>query len=109
MLFRSLPDGLGSVTFDRVDPWIGVQISQTPGKGIALTGVILALIGLCCSLFIRPRRVWVRAVPAGTDGDGSGTLVEVAVLDRSGNGEMDEVLAAVLDQLQEEPEIVRQS
>ena len=104
-----LPDGLGSVTFDRVDPWIRVQISQTPGKGIALTGVILALIGLCCSLFIRPRRVWVRAVPAGVDGDGGGTLVEVAVLDRSGNGEMDEVLAAVLDQLQEKPEIVRQS
>jgi cytochrome c biogenesis protein len=101
-----LPDGLGSVTFDRVDPWIRVQISQTPGKGIALTGVILALIGLCCSLFIRPRRVWVRAVP---DEDGSGTLVEVAVLDRSGNGEMDEVLATVLDQIQEKPEIVRQS
>lgn len=104
-----LPDGLGSVTFDRVDPWIRVQISQTPGKGIALLGVILALIGLCCSLFIRPRRVWVRAVPDGTDGDGSGTRVEVAVLDRSGNGEMDEVLAAVLDQLQDKPENVRQS
>ncbi|MBM0124365.1 cytochrome c biogenesis protein ResB [Pimelobacter simplex] len=101
-----LPDGLGSVTFERVDPWIRVQISQTPGKGIALLGVILALVGLCCSLFIRPRRVWVRAVPAD---DGSGTRVEVAVLDRSGNGETDEVLAAVLDQLQDQPEIVRQS
>ncbi|MBM7518192.1 cytochrome c biogenesis protein ResB [Nocardioides nitrophenolicus] len=100
-----LPDGLGSVTFDRVDPWIRVQISQTPGKGIALFGVILALVGLCCSLFIRPRRVWVRAVPAGV----GGTRVEVAVLDRSGNGEMDEVLAAVLDQLQDKPENVRQS
>ncbi|TNM36699.1 cytochrome c biogenesis protein ResB [Nocardioides albidus] len=107
----NLPDGLGSVTFDRVDPWIRVQISQTPGKGIALVGMILALIGLCASLFIRPRRVWVRAVPAGAgaagtmDGTqgGGGTLVEVAVLDRSGNGEMDEVLTTVLEQLQKDP------
>ncbi|MDQ6524680.1 cytochrome c biogenesis protein ResB [Nocardioides sp. LHD-245] len=117
-----LPDGLGSVTFEGVDPWIRVQISQTPGKEVALLGVILALIGLCCSLFIRPRRVWVRAVPAdlGDPGDpadaGAGTMdgtggtrVEVAVLDRSGNGEMDEILTAVLSQLQEASEIVRQS
>lgn len=97
-----LPDDLGSVTFDRVDPWIRVQISQTPGKDVALVGVVLALIGLCLSLFIRPRRVWVRAVPGTMDGDG-GTRVEVAVLDRSGNGDMDEILKALLGQLKEEP------
>ncbi|GAA3655637.1 cytochrome c biogenesis protein ResB [Nocardioides ginsengisoli] len=103
-----LPDGLGSVTFDGVQPWIRVQISQTPGKEIALIGVILALIGLCASLFIRPRRVWVRAVPAdavpGAEGTMNGTgetRVEIAVLDRSGNGDMDEVLAGLLAQLQE--------
>src|SRR3546814_15853426 len=61
-LFRSvdLPDGAGSVTFEGVEPWVRVQISKTPGKLIALGGVILALIGLLGSLFIRPRRVWVR-------------------------------------------------
>lgn len=99
-----LPDGLGSVTFERVDPWIRVQISQTPGKGVALIGVILALIGLCASLFLRPRRVWVRAravAPGDTMEGVGGTRVEVAVLDRSGNGEMDEVLATLLAQLQE--------
>ena len=110
-----LPDGLGSVTFDGVKPWVRVQISQTPGKEVALAGVILALIGLCASLFLRPRRVWVRAVPAGVvpgagpDGpdaegtmDGTGeTRVEIAVLDRSGNGDMDEILAGLLEQLQE--------
>lgn len=95
-----LPDDLGTVTFERVDPWIRVQISQTPGKGVALIGMILALIGLCASLFIRPRRVWVRAVP-GTMTDDGATRVEVAVLDRSGNGEMDEVLATLLGQLKE--------
>jgi len=95
-----LENGLGSVTFDRVDPWIRVQISQTPGKGVALIGMIMALIGLCASLYIRPRRVWVRAVPGTMDDDGA-TRVEVAVLDRSGNGEMDEVLATLLGQLKE--------
>ncbi|MFC5728966.1 MULTISPECIES: cytochrome c biogenesis protein ResB [Nocardioides] len=111
-----LPDGLGSVTFERVEPWIRVQISQTPGKEVALGGVVLALIGLCASLFVRPRRVWVRALASdGTDGDvptgdgedtmngSGGTLVEVAVLDRSGNGETDQVLADLLEQLQEAP------
>ncbi|KRB80256.1 cytochrome C biogenesis protein [Nocardioides sp. Root190] len=96
-----LENGLGSVTFDRVDPWIRVQISQTPGKEVALIGVVLALIGLCASLFIRPRRVWVRVVPGTMDDGGGGSRVEVAVLDRSGNGETDEVLATLLDKLKE--------
>jgi cytochrome c biogenesis protein len=57
--------------------------------------VILALIGLLGSLFIRPRRVWVRARRV----DGS-TLVEVAALDRSGGGELTAVLSSVVDKLQ---------
>ncbi len=78
-----LPDGLGSVSFDRVERWNKIQISQTPGKWVALTGVVLALLGLLGSLFIRPRRVWVRA----RRGEG-GTLVEVAVLDRSAGADV---------------------
>ncbi len=77
-----LPDGLGSVEFEGVEPWVRLQISQTPGKKIALAGVVLALLGLLGSLFVRPRRVWVRARR-----EGAGTMVDVAVLDRSGNGE----------------------
>jgi len=42
-----LPDGLGSVTFESVTPWVRVQVSQTPGKGIALGGVVLALVAGC--------------------------------------------------------------
>ncbi len=88
-----LPDGLGSVTFEGLEPWTRIQISQTPGKEIALAGVVLALLGLLGSLFIRPRRVWVRVTPAA---DGAqGTLVEVAALDRSGGGDV----AAVIDEL----------
>ena len=85
-----LPDNLGTVSFDGLDKWTKIQISQTPGKLIALTGVVLALIGLLGSLFIRPRRVWVRVRRRG-----DGTLVEVAALDRSGGGDM----AAVVEEL----------
>ncbi len=85
-----LPEGLGSVSFDGLERWNKVQISQTPGKLIALAGVVLALIGLLGSLFIRPRRLWVRARR-----EGGGTLVEVAALDRSGGGDV----AAVVDDL----------
>ncbi|MBB3042801.1 cytochrome c biogenesis protein ResB [Nocardioides soli] len=87
-----LPDGLGTVSFDGLERWNKIQISQTPGKWIALAGVVLSLIGLLGSLFIRPRRVWVRARR-----DGDGTLVEVAALDRSGSGDV----AAVVDELVE--------
>jgi cytochrome c biogenesis protein len=92
-----LPDGLGSVTFDRVERWNRVQISQSPGKSLALGGVILCLVGLLGSLFIRPRRVWVRA----RRGDG-GTLVEVAALDRSGGGDTTAVVRSLAEALQED-------
>ncbi|TIC89260.1 cytochrome c biogenesis protein ResB [Nocardioides sp. GY 10113] len=94
---RELPDGLGSVTFEGVEPWVRVQISQTPGKLVALAGVVLALIGLCGSLFIRPRRVWVRARRA--EGSAGSTMVEVAVLDRSGNADVSEVLDGLVERL----------
>ena len=51
-----LPDGLGTVTFDGVSRYVKLQVSHTPGQLIALAGVVLALIGLLASLFIRPRR-----------------------------------------------------
>ena len=80
-----LPDGLGTVTFDGVERWNKMQISETPGKLVALAGVVLALVGLLGSLFIRPRRLWVRA-RRSEDGD---TVVDVAALDRSNGGDPD--------------------
>jgi len=78
-----LPDGLGTVTLDGVSRYVKLQVSHTPGQLIALSGVALGLVGLLASLFIRPRRMWVRARR-----DGGRTLVEVAGLDRSAGGDL---------------------
>lgn len=85
-----LPDGLGTITFDDLYSWQRIQISQTPGKLIALGGVVLALLGLMGSLFIRSRRLWVRVTETA-----DGTLVELAGLERSGGGD----IRSVLDEL----------
>jgi len=90
-----LPDGAGSVTFHGVRHWTRLQISRTPDVWVTLLGVVLALVGLLGSLFIRSRRVWVRAHRR----DGR-TLVEVAGLDRSGGGDLAPVLSSVVDSLQ---------
>jgi len=93
-----LPQHLGTVSFDGIKRWNKIQISQTPGKHIALAGVVLALIGLLGSLFIRPRRVWVRARR-----EGGVTLVEAAALDRSGGGDVAVVLAGIVADLPGSP------
>lgn len=86
-----LPDGLGTVSFDGIQPWVRVQISKSPGKEVALVGVVLALLGLLGSLFVRPRRMWVRA----RRDEAGGTIVEIAALDRSSGGDVAGELAAV--------------
>jgi cytochrome c biogenesis protein len=86
-----LPDDLGSVTFDGMSRFVKLQVSHSPGDWVALSGVVLALLGLLGSLFIRPRRVWVRVrrEDGPEDGGGTGrTLVEVAGLDRSAGGDL---------------------
>jgi cytochrome c biogenesis protein len=88
---KVLPDGAGSITFDGVERWVKLQVSDTPGKGIALGGVLLAITGLLGSLFIRPRRAWVRVRQ-----EGGRTLVELAGLDRSPGGD----LAEEIDELE---------
>ncbi len=93
-----LPGGRGSVTFHGVKRWTRLQLSRTPDAWVTLLGVVLALVGLLGSLFIRPRRVWVRAERR----DGR-TLVEVAALDRSGGGDLTAVLSSVVDSLRDEP------
>ena len=73
-----LPGG-GSITFVRTTEWATFQLTQDPGKGIALAAAIGIVAGLCLSLFVRRRRLWVRATP-GADGL---TVVEVGGLART--------------------------
>ena len=66
--------GEGSITFDRVLPWVNFQIVRDPGKSYSLIGAILAIAGLLASLFVRRRRVWIRQV---------GDEVEIAGLSKN--------------------------
>ena len=89
---RRLPDGAGSITFRGLDRWVKLQLSHSPGKVVPLVGVLVAILGMLGSLFVRPRRTWVQASP------GAGrTVVEIAGLDRTTGGD----LAGELDLLVE--------
>lgn len=70
----TLPDGLGSITFDGVARFANFQIADDPGKEVSLVAAVMLLVGLTGSLTIRQRRIWVRARPGG---DGT-TAVEIA-------------------------------
>ena len=73
-----LPSG-GSLTYVDTKEWATFQVTQDPGKLLALLASIGMVGGLLLSLFIRRRRLWVRAVPS-SDGP---TTVEVGGLART--------------------------
>jgi cytochrome c biogenesis protein len=89
-----LGGGAGSITFEGYDRWVKLQINKAPGKVVPLAGVVVAILGLLGSLFIRPRRTWVRVRRA----NGS-TVVEVAALDRVGGGDPQAHVASVSAEL----------
>ncbi|MCW2812439.1 MAG: resB [Friedmanniella sp.] len=74
-----LPDGQGSIQMSGVTRWVKLQVGDAPGIPISLGAIGFAVFGLCLSLFIRPRRVWIRVLPA----EGGHSLVEVGGLDRA--------------------------
>ncbi len=78
----SLGNGKGSISFDGYDRFVKLSITRQPGKIVPLLGVLAAIAGLLGSLFVRPRRTWVRARTV----DGR-TVVEVAALDRVSGGD----------------------
>ena len=95
-----LPDGAGSLTFDRLERWATFQISQKPASGWALGGAIAAIAGLAGSLFLQRRRVWVRAY-AGDDGR---TVVEMASLGRSESAKVPTELGELAETLSRDAE-----
>lgn len=87
-----LPDGRGSITFDRVDRFAGLSIRNDPGRFITLAAALAALTGLIASLVIRRRRVFVRVSPADEAGR---TVVSVGGLAKGD----DDGLQAVVDRV----------
>ncbi|GAA4127368.1 cytochrome c biogenesis protein ResB [Nocardioides fonticola] len=79
---RTLPGGVGSIRFDGLRRYARLQIASSPASPLALAAVVLALLGLIGSLYVRPRRIWIRA---RTNADH--TELEIAGLDqRDGPG-----------------------
>ena len=74
----TLPEGKGSITFEGVKKYVGVDIHHNPGQLSALIFALLAVAGLIVSLYVNRRRVWVRT---GTHEDGR-TMVEYGLLAR---------------------------
>ena len=92
--------GGGSIRYVGTRQWVTLQVTQDPGKLVALAGGAGMTLGLCLSLFVRRRRVWVRA-STGADGQASRTVVEVAGLARTGPEAFEAEFAALADRLQE--------
>jgi cytochrome c biogenesis protein len=95
---KALPDKMGSITFDGYSRWVKLQVSHTPGTDLALAGILLAILGLMGSLFVHPRRTWVRVRTE----DGR-TVVEVAGLDRGPERGLGDELQAITDKLRPDP------
>jgi cytochrome c biogenesis protein len=77
----TLPHGLGSIEMNGWTRWVKLQVGDTPGAAISLGAIGFAVLGLCLSLFVRPRRVWVKVGRAGAED--APTVVEVGGLDRA--------------------------
>jgi cytochrome c biogenesis protein len=75
----TLPDGKGSIQLDGWVRWVQLQVSDTPGVTLSLAAIGLAVTGLCLSLFVRPRRIWVRM----RESEDGRRVVEVGGLDRA--------------------------
>ena len=97
-----LPGG-GSIAFVGVKQWATFQVTQDPGKLLALLAGSGMVLGLILSLFIRRRRVWVRASTVqGQDGQPGRTLVEVGGLARTDTERFAEEFTALAARLKPE-------
>jgi cytochrome c biogenesis protein len=80
----------GSITLEKIIPWVNLQIVEDPGKGYALAGGVAAILGLISSLYGRRRRIWVRV---------QGSQVEVAALAKNNAPGLEAEVAELIDAL----------
>ncbi len=84
-----LPDGMGTIEFEGIARYVGLDISSDPAQVWVLGFALTAVLGLLTSLFIPRRRMWIKVV-SSTDG----VTLEYAGLAR---GEDPALAAAVTD------------
>lgn len=92
-----LPGGAGSFTFDGIKQWASFQIARNPSNSTALWSSVAMGLGLCASLFVRRRRVWVRVEPLV----GGRVRIVVAGLDPGGTERTAEEVTELADELRE--------
>lgn len=90
-----LPDGLGTLTFNDLPRYVGLDLRYDPTLPWVLTFALLALAGLSASLFLPRRRVFVRI---GQDERGR-TVVTAAALARGDDPGLERELTRVLEPL----------
>lgn len=90
----TLPNGLGSVTFESVKRFASFDVRYTPGQTWALVFSLTATLGLVLSLFLPRRRVWVTVVPRG-----AGSRIEVGGLARGNDAGLTEEVDGVLERV----------
>lgn len=91
-----LPDG-GTIQFVALKQYARFQVGSAPLVQMPLLGISAGLVGLVLSLYVKPRRIWVRArrVP-------DGTTVEIAILDRVNRGDVPADLTPLTSRLREQ-------
>lgn len=99
-----LPDEAGSITFTGYKEYATLQSNRDGARLPALGAATAAVAGLLLTLFVRPRRVWVRA-SKGEDGT---TRVELAGLGKTevagDNAEFHEITKRLAGRLRSEPD-----
>ncbi|WP_184080885.1 cytochrome c biogenesis protein ResB [Nocardiopsis mwathae] len=98
-----LPDGSGTITFKGYRDYLSMQVNSDPARIPALLASTLAVLGLLATLFVRPRRAWVRA----KRGDDGRTVVEVAGLSKTdaawATAEFHRIATGLRDRLRDAP------
>ncbi|MDX6210858.1 MAG: cytochrome c biosis protein [Frankiales bacterium] len=84
-----------TVTFTGISQFANFQVTDDPGKELALVAAILIVLGLILSLRVRRRRFWVRASLQ----DGGRTVVEAGGLARTDPEQFADEFSALVDRL----------